>query len=300
MLPYKTVSALICSLGCGVRMIVSNPLVSIHWLYENLHQKNLIILDCSWHLPAHNRDAKAEYELGHIKDAQFFDLDVISDVSNPLPHMLPKPEDFKKSVEAMGISNDSLVVLYDGMGVFSSPRVWWMFLVFGVKNIRILNGGLPAWKAQGYELETALKKPIPAHFNVFLNTDMIAKMDDIKSATSSGHQIIDARPFMRFSGQAREPRAGLESGHMPKAHNLPQSDLAKNGLFLESYDLKMAFKLAGVDINVPVITTCGSGVTAASLTLGMAVLGKPIGKLYDGSWAEWASYDNNIIIKSNV
>ena len=278
--------------------MLNNPLVSAKWLHNNLGQGNLVVIDCSWYLPAHKKDAKAEYTLGHIEGAQFFDLEAISDTASPLPHMLPTSENFAKSVEAMGVSDDSLIVLYDGMGVFSSPRVWWMFLVFGAKNIHILNGGLPAWKAQGYKLSTLFKTPKSGYFNAVLNINMVATMNDIQVAINSKEQIIDARPAGRFSGKEPEARAGLESGHMPNAHNLPQSNLVQNGYFLEGNDLEGAYKLAGIDLNAPSITTCGSGVTAASLTLGLAILGKPIGKLYDGSWAEWAADKSNIIVKS--
>lgn len=279
-------------------MIVNNPLISTAWLHENLDQPNLVVIDCSWYLPVHDRNAKNEYELGHIKGAQFLDFEGISDKVSHLPHMLPKAVDFAKSVEAIGVSDNSLIVLYDGMGVFSSPRMWWMFLIFGAKNIRILNGGLPAWKAMGYKTTTLVKHPHAAQFSAVLNENLLAEMNDIYTAIKKGNQIIDARPSGRFSGRDPEPRAGLESGHMPGAINLPQSELVKNGYFLEGSDLSAAFVKAKINRNIPVVTTCGSGVTAASLTLGLAVLNEPIGKLYDGSWAEWASHSSNKIVKS--
>ncbi len=281
-------------------MIVDNPLIDADWLHKNLNQKNLVVIDCSWYLPSHKRDAETEYKAGHIQGAQFFDLEAVSDKESSLPHMLPKAEEFSKVVSAIGISENSLVILYDGMGVFSSPRVWWMFLVFGLKNVRILNGGLPAWVAKGYSLTTEMQSPEPGYFNAIINTELIAGMKDVQAAITSENQIIDARSAGRFAGKDPEPRIGLESGHMPNALNMPQTDLIKNGYFLAQGELYAVFNKAGVNIDKPTITTCGSGVTAASLTLGLAVLGKPVGKLYDGSWVEWASHKDNKIIKSDI
>ncbi len=272
-------------------MIPTNPLISSQWLNERINTPDLIILDCSWYLPAQQRDPNQEYSQGHIAGAQFFDINAISDHSNPLPHMLPSADDFAKAVGAMGISNTSTIVLYDGMGVFSSPRVWWTFLVFGAQNVYILNGGLPAWIKQGFGVTQAATIPKPAQFKAVLNTDLMASMNDMRHAIADKTQIIDARPAARFNGSAPEPRAGLPSGHMQGAHNIPQSTLVQEGHFLEGDALKQRFIEAGVDINAPIITSCGSGITAASITLGLAVLGKPIGRLYDGSWVEWAQHN---------
>ncbi len=276
-------------------MIVANPLVSADWLKERLHQPGLVLLDCSWYLPMHQRDAKAEFVNAHIEGAQFFDIDAVSDPVSTLPHMLPTPQAFAEAVGKMGISNTSTIVLYDGMGLLSSPRVWWTFLVFGARDVHILDGGLPAWIAKFYSLTQALVAPVAANFTPEFNSALVAGMDEVSGASQSGEQIVDARPAGRFSGADPEFRVGLRSGHMPGAFNVPQGSLIKDGHFRQPQELLAIFEKAGVDLNAPTITSCGSGLTAASLTLSLAVLGKPLGKLYDGSWTEWASHPENPI-----
>ncbi|MBY0613673.1 MAG: 3-mercaptopyruvate sulfurtransferase [Beijerinckiaceae bacterium] len=272
------------------------PLVSADWLHQNLNADDVVIIDTSWYLPVHKRDGKAEYAQAHIPGAVFFDIDLHSDTSSSLPHMLPSPAQFAAAVGALGVSNDSHVVVYDGMGLFASPRLWWMFQVFGHDAVSVLDGGLPGWKAKGFETSSDLPAPVVTTFTPRFRKELVADMQTMTAALGS-EQVLDARPAGRFQGVDPEFRPGLSSGHMPGAHNLPQSTLVENGFLLPPPKLLEAFEGTGIDIDRPVITTCGSGMSAATLTLALAVLGKPIGQLYDGSWTEWAGTPGNPIEK---
>jgi thiosulfate/3-mercaptopyruvate sulfurtransferase len=271
-----------------------HPFVSTAWLAERLNAPDIVIVDGSWYLPAMNRDPEAEYLAGHIPGAVRFDIDTIKDEASPLPHMLPRPEAFASAVRALGIGDGMSIVVYDGAGLFSAPRVWWTFRVFGARDVAILGGGFPAWKAEGRPIEEGPQKPrARRHFTARLDHSAVADLGDVQRALESGSaQVIDARPADRFRGEAPEPRPGLRSGHMPGSFNLPSSELVANGRLKSETELKAALDRAGVELERPIITSCGSGVSAAILTLGLEVIGRPARALYDGSWAEWGGRED--------
>jgi thiosulfate/3-mercaptopyruvate sulfurtransferase len=271
-----------------------HPFVSTAWLAERLNAPDIVIVDGSWYLPAMNRDPEAEYLAGHIPGAIRFDIDTVKDDASPLPHMLPRPEAFASAVRALGIGDGMSIVVYDGAGLFSAPRVWWTFKVFGARDVAILDGGFPAWKAEGHPIEEGPQKPrARRHFTARLDHSAVADLGDVQRALKSGSaQVIDARPAERFRGEAPEPRPGLRSGHMPGSFNLPSSELVANGRLKSETELKAALDSAGVELERPIITSCGSGVSAAILTLALEVIGRPARALYDGSWAEWGGRED--------
>ncbi len=267
----------------------SRWVVSTDWLAERLEDRNVIAVDGSYFLPGQQRDAHAEYRDGHIPGAVFFDIDKIADESSELPHTLPGPAHFGEAVGALGIGDGDTVVVYDSVGLFSVARVWWTFRIFGAKKVFILDGGLPKWKAEGRPLEKGDTKRAARKFNAEMNVGAVATLSDVRMAiTDDNTQIVDARSAGRFAGTEPEPRPGLRSGHMPGAFNLPYGQLIENGQLTSRSRIEAAFKSAGVDLEKPIITTCGSGVTAAILTLALESIGKEPQGLYDGSWAEWA------------
>lgn len=265
-------------------------LATAGWLNENLGDPRLRVVDGSWYLPAQNRDPRAEYESGHIPGAVFFDIDAIADRETDLPHMLPAEDAFAEAAGRLGISEEDIIVVYDSAGLLSAPRVWWTFRAFGALDVRVLDGGLPAWREAGHPIETGTNEPEPRTFRAHLRTNLVADFATVMSHLESGAaQLVDARSAARFAGDAPEPRAGLQSGHMPGARNLPFDTLVKAGRLVEEEDIRKAFEDAGVTLDKPIVTTCGSGVTASVLALALARIGRGDAAVYDGSWTEWAS-----------
>ncbi|MGL4634501.1 MAG: 3-mercaptopyruvate sulfurtransferase [Beijerinckiaceae bacterium] len=264
--------------------------VSTQWLADNINRDDVGVVDASWYLPTMNRDGKAEYAQKHILKAMHFDIDAVKDTTNPLPHMLPSAEDFAKAASAMGLSEDMTIIVYDGAGLFAAPRVRWMFKVMGAKDVRLLDGGLPKWLAEDRPVMAGTPKAEPRVFKAKLDASAVASTADIKATLDAGSaQIVDARPAARFKGEAPEPRAGVASGHIPGSLNLPFDQVVKDGRLLPPDIVRSAFLSAGVDIDQPVITSCGSGVSAAILSVAMETAGANAKAIYDGSWAEWGS-----------
>ena len=267
-------------------------LVSTEWLHAHLKDPDLRILDGSYYLPQMGRDPRAEYDAAHIPNARFFDIDDVADHGSDLPHMVPPVEKFMSRMRAMGVGDGHQVVVYDGMGLFSAARVWWLFKLMGQNNIAVLDGGLPKWRAEGRPVEDLPPVIRDRHMTVRRQNHMVKDVTQVSAASKLGdYEIIDARSPGRFRGEEPEPRVGLRPGHIPGSKNVCFKDLLNADQTMKNpVEMRQIFEAAGVDFNKPAITTCGSGVTAAVLSLGLERIGKTDHSLYDGSWSEWGMF----------
>lgn len=274
-------------------------LVSTAWLAAHLKDPDLRVIDASWYLPAMNRDAKAEYQAAHIPGARFFDIDEITDSRSNLPHMAPPPEKFISRMRAMGIGDGHQVVVYDGAGLFSAARVWWTFRLMGKTDVAVLDGGFPKWQAEGREIEDMPPIMRDRHMTVSRQNQLVKDVTQVAHAAKLGEaEIIDARGPARFRGDAPEPRPGLRSGHIPGSKNVHYETLLNaDGTMKSVAEMRAVFEAAGVNLSKPAITSCGSGVTAAILSLALERLGHKNHALYDGSWAEWGMYEDLAVEK---
>jgi len=267
-------------------------LVSTEWLARHLDAPDVKVVDGSWHLPDAKRNPKEEFRSEHITGAVFFDIDDVCDTNSPLPHMAPSAEKFAARVRKLGLGDGNRIVVYDTAGLFSAARVWWLFRLMGHEDVAVLDGGLPKWKAEGRPLDDLPKAPRERHFTPRRDTTVIRDVTEVaRAAKLDNEQIVDARSPARFAGDAPEPREGLRAGHIPGSKNVFYADLLDNGVMKQPEDLRSVFQAGGIDLSKPILTTCGSGVTAAILSLALHRAGHRDWALYDGSWAEWGSYD---------
>jgi thiosulfate/3-mercaptopyruvate sulfurtransferase len=275
------------------------PLVTTEWLAENLGRRDVRVVDGSWHMPHLQRDARAEFAQAHVPGAVFFDIDAIADRRSALPHMLPRASEFAQSVGRLGIGSRDRVIVYDTRGVVSAARVWWTFRAFGHDAVFVLDGGLPRWRAEGRTVEAGVPAPRPRRFTARLRKSLVRDLAAVRQNLKTHKaQVLDARSRGRFAGTEPEPRAGLRGGHIPGSLNLPYDELyQKDGTLLPADALRAKFEAAGVDLGKPVVTSCGSGVTASVLALGLSVIGRPDVAVYDGSWTEWGGRDDTPIEK---
>jgi thiosulfate/3-mercaptopyruvate sulfurtransferase len=267
--------------------------VTTDWLAAHLGEPDLGVIDASWHLPTTKRQGAAEFREAHIPGAVFFNIDEIADTSSDLPHMLPDSAAFAENMTALGLGDGMRFVVYDAHGLFAAARVWWTLRAFGAKEVAILAGGLPKWLREARPIEAGEAHPKPRAFTPRLDPHVVASLDTVRSALASGSaQVLDARPADRFEGRGAEPRAGLKSGHMPGALNLPFVEIIEQGHLKSGEALAATLRAHGVDLARPVVTTCGSGVTAAILALAVEEAGGMVAGLYDGSWAEWGGRED--------
>jgi len=272
---------------------LSRWFVSTDWLARHLDDPRLVVVDGSWHLAITGRNARREYEAAHIPGAIFFDIDAIADTSNPLPHMLPTADNFAAAAGALGIDDQQEIVVYDVMGLYAAPRVWWTFRVMGARDVVLLEGGLPKWIAEGRPVDSVPVTRTPTTFNARYTDGSVYDLDAVRGGLAAGEiQLVDARPAARFFGEAPEPRPWVRTGRIPGSLNLPAASLIENGRLKPPETLRQAFADAGVDLSKPIVTSCGSGVNAATLNLALDILGVRGVGLYDGSWTEWGARDD--------
>jgi thiosulfate/3-mercaptopyruvate sulfurtransferase len=277
---------------------IVDPLVSTAWLAERLGSADVQVVDASWFMPGEACTGADAYAAGHIPGAVFFDIDAVADQSTDLPHMLPAADTFAEAAGALGLRRDLTLVVYDAQGIFSAPRVWWTLRTMGFPEVFVLDGGLPKWRAEGRPLETALPHPVATTIEPAFDPSLVRDLDAIRDALAAHDaQVIDARPGPRFRGEVPEPRAGLRGGHMPGAFNVPWGGLIEaDGTMKPAAALRAAFEEAGADLDGPLVTTCGSGVSAALLALALARLGREDVAVYDGSWAEWGGRKDTAVV----
>jgi thiosulfate/3-mercaptopyruvate sulfurtransferase len=277
---------------------MSDPLVSTQWLAERLGSNEIAIVDATWFMPGEGKLGRDAYAAGHIPGAVYFDIDDIADRSTDLPHMLPAPDAFAQAAGELGLRRDLITVVYDGQGIFSAPRVWWTLRIMGFPEVFVLDGGLVKWRAEGRAIETALPHPAPTTLEPAFDPSLVRDLEAMRATLAARDtQVIDARAGPRFRGEVPEPRAGLRSGHMPGALNLAWNGLINaDGTMKSAAEIAAAFRAVGTDLDGPIVTTCGSGVSASLLALALARLGREDVAVYDGSWTEWAARADTPIV----
>lgn len=275
--------------------MTADPLVSTEWLADHLSAPDVKVVDATWYLPTMQRDARAEYRDGHIPGTVYFDIDEIADSASPLPHMIPDSTKFASRVRRLGLGDGSRIVIYDNNAYSASARAWWMFRLFGHEDVQVLDGGLRKWRAEGRPVDDHPVTPTERHFTARLNHLLVRDLEQVRAnLLEKREQVLDARSRGRFAGTEAEPRVGLRSGHIPGSLNLPHLELIdrSSGTLLPADALRQRFAAAGLALERPVVTSCGSGVTAATLALALFRAGAPDTAVYDGSWSEWGSRDD--------